>query len=305
MNALTVVQPQSHAIAAPAFTMDEMERVALAIAKGRLFGSDDPNAVLTLCMLAQAEGKHPALIMQNYHIIKGKPAKKAEAMLVDFLAAGGKVEWHALTDDIADATFSHPAGGSVRISWDNERVAKAGLTSNDNHKKFSRQMKRARVISEGVRTVFPGATSGLYVPEEVQEFEDRPLRAAAPMTSAPKPTAAPQRVHQITSQPSDAKSPGATADPAPSPGADPSPQDAGSEAASTDRDKHYAWLNDRWADINQAESLDDLDVIARKAAKGLARMREAGSEDLAEKFDDALAKRRAELVGVSDPDVPY
>ena len=184
MNAMTIIAPPP----VPTFSMGEMERVAVAIAKGGLFGSNDPNAVLTLCMLAQAEGKHPALILQNYHIISGKPAKKADAMLVDFLGAGGRVEWHELTDDIADATFSHPAGGSVRISWDKARVAQAQIGNNPMHKKYPRQMLRARTISEGVRTVFPGATSGMYVPEEVADFADvTPARAAPPM---PQPTRA-------------------------------------------------------------------------------------------------------------------
>lgn len=171
----------------PSFTMGDMERMALAIAKGGLFGSSDPNAVLTLCMVAQAEGKHPGLVLQQYHVISGKPAKKADAMLQDFLAAGGKVEWHELSDEIADATFSHPAGGSVRISWDNARVEQAALGKPDKygnpsmHKKFPRAMKRARVVSEGVRTVFPGATSGMYVPEEVQDM--------ASDTAAPTPVA--------------------------------------------------------------------------------------------------------------------
>lgn len=202
MTALTLVQPQQQAVAAPAFTMGEMERIALAIAKGGLFGSTDPNAVLTLCMLAQAENKHPALIMQNYHIISGKPAKKAEAMLVDFLSAGGKVVWHRLDDECADATFSHPLGGEVRIIWDDKRVQQAQLTGNAMHKKYPRQMKRSRCISEGVRTVFPGATAGLYVPEEVEAFDDR-APAPTPMTSAPKPTASPKRGAAVRGEPVD------------------------------------------------------------------------------------------------------
>jgi hypothetical protein len=36
-----------------------------------------------------------------------------------------------------------------------------------------RQMLRSRVISEGVRTVYPGATSGLYEEGEVASFEPR------------------------------------------------------------------------------------------------------------------------------------
>ena len=183
MNAITPYQqpqalPQVHSI-------PEMERIALAIAKGRLFGSDDPNAVLTLCLVAQAEGKHPGLVMQQYHIIQGKPAKKAEAMLVDFLASGGKVEWHQLDATCADATFSHPAGGTVRITWDDERVKQAQLGGNPMHKKYPRQMKRSRCISEGVRTVFPGATSGMYVPEEVQDMvAEQPTRATPPAPQA-------------------------------------------------------------------------------------------------------------------------
>lgn len=153
----------------PAFSMGDIERVALAIAKGGLFGSKDPNAVLTLCLLAQAEGQHPAVVFRDYHIISGKPAKKAEAMLRDFISSGGKVEWHALTDEVADATFSHPFGGTIRIDWTMKRAQQAGI-STPMWKKYPRQMLRSRVISEGVRSVCPSATSGLYEVNEVQDI---------------------------------------------------------------------------------------------------------------------------------------
>jgi hypothetical protein len=165
MNALVPVTT------APPMTVSDVERVALAIAKGGLFGSKDPNAVLTLCLLAQAEGQHPAVVFRDYHVINGKPAKKAEAMLRDFINAGGKVEWHQLDDTCADATFTHPAG-NARIAWDHKRAQTAGLGSNQMYRKFPRQMLRSRVISEGIRTVYPGATSGLYEEGEVASFSD-------------------------------------------------------------------------------------------------------------------------------------
>lgn len=158
-------------ITAPAMTVSDVERVANAIAKGGLFGSKDPNAVLTLCLLAQAEGQHPAVVFRDYHIISGKPAKKAEAMLRDFINAGGKVEWHQLDDTCADATFTHPAG-TARIQWDHKRVLAAQLGGNGMYKKFPRQMLRSRVISEGIRTVYPGATSGLYEQNEVEAIAE-------------------------------------------------------------------------------------------------------------------------------------
>jgi hypothetical protein len=166
MGELAVIKPS-----VPAFSMGDVEKIAGAIARSGMFGLKDPYGVLTLCLLAQAEGQHPAVVFRDYSVISGKPAKKAEAMLRDFINSGGKVEWHTLDDECADATFSHPAG-SARISWDKERAKKAGLGGNGMYAKYPRQMLRSRVISEGVRTVYPGATSGLYVPEEVSTFEN-------------------------------------------------------------------------------------------------------------------------------------
>jgi len=149
----------------------DLERLANSIAKSGLFGIKTPDQAMALMMIAAAEGQHPALAARDYDVIQGRPAKKAEAMMRDFLAAGGKCEWHTLSDTLADATFTHPQTGSVRIDWDTARAATAGLTGKDNYKKFPRQMLRSRVVSEGVRTLWPLATSGMHVPEEVREME--------------------------------------------------------------------------------------------------------------------------------------
>jgi hypothetical protein len=149
----------------------EVERMAAAVAKSGLFGVKTADQALALMLVAQAEGRHPALAARDYDVIQGRPSKKSEAMLRDFLQSGGTVEWHELTDTIADATFAHPAGGKVRISWDMKRASAAGLGGKDMWKKYPRQMLRARAVSEGIRTVCPMATSGMYVPEEVQDFQ--------------------------------------------------------------------------------------------------------------------------------------
>lgn len=154
----------------PMIPMGEIQQMALAVAKSGLFGIKTPEAAMSLMLISIAEGRHPALAARDYDIIQGKPAKKSEAMLRDFLQSGGSVEWHELTDDIADATFSHPQGGKVRITWDMDRAKTAGLAGRDMFRKFPRQMLRSRVVSEGIRTTCPMATSGMYVPEEVAEF---------------------------------------------------------------------------------------------------------------------------------------
>jgi hypothetical protein len=149
----------------------QIERMANAVAKSGLFAVKTPEAAVSLMLIAQAEGIHPAQAMMDYDVIQGKPALKASAMLARFQRAGGTVEWLEATDQKVSGTFTHAAGGSVTVTWDDARVAQAGLT-NPMHKKFPLQMKRARCISEGVRAVCPGVTPlNMYTPEETVDME--------------------------------------------------------------------------------------------------------------------------------------
>lgn len=168
MGELTVIEP-----AIPAFSYHDIERIAGAFAHSRMFGVTDPAAALSLCLLAQAEGQHPAIAFRDYSIIQGKPAKKAEAMQRDFIASGGKIKWIELSDTCAKAEFSHPSGGTLVIDWTMDRAKAAGIGGKDMWRKYPRQMLRSRTISEGVRSVCPMATSGMYVPEEVADFDDK------------------------------------------------------------------------------------------------------------------------------------
>lgn len=161
-TAVTVAQNVSFA---------EMQRLAASIVKSNMFGIKDVDQAVALMSIAVAEGRHPATIARDFDIIQGRQVKKAEAMQRDSLAAGMRIEWHENSDDACEATFSHPHGGTVRIRWDIARAQRAGLTNKDNWKKYPRSMLRARVISEGCRTVCPMATSGMYTLEEAVDME--------------------------------------------------------------------------------------------------------------------------------------
>ena len=149
----------------------DMAKMAEAIAKSGLFGMKTADQALALMCVAQAEGRHPASVAVEYNIIQGRPALKADTMLARFQSAGGKVQWTTYTDSRVAAIFSHPNGGSIEVVWTTERAQAAHLIGKDNWQKYPRQMLRARVISEGVRTVFPGVAIGMYTPEEVMDFE--------------------------------------------------------------------------------------------------------------------------------------
>lgn len=170
-------------------SIQTMERAADAMAKSGFYGIKTKEEGLALMLVGQADGIHFAAAVRDYHIIQGRPAMKADAMLARFQKSGGKVEWIKLTDAEVSAKFSHPQGGSAVITWDEARVAMADL-KNPMHKKYPRAMKRSRVVSEGVRTVFPGAIGSAYSVEEMQDlaYEEtartqvsEPAQLAAPL----------------------------------------------------------------------------------------------------------------------------
>jgi len=148
----------------------DQERMANAIAKSNLFGLKSADQVLALMAVAQAEGRHPGSVARDYHIIQGRPALRADAMLARFQQAGGTVHWLKYADDEVKAEFSHPQGGSLTLSWTLKQAREIGLAGKDNWKNYPRAMLRARVISEGIRTVYPGVLTGEYTPEEVMDF---------------------------------------------------------------------------------------------------------------------------------------
>lgn len=181
-------EPQAQPPARRSF--DEIMRMAETIAKSRLFGVTQVDQVVALMLMAEAEGRHVASAMQDYSVIQGKPSLKAEAMLARFQQAGGKVKWTELSDTRCAAVFSHSQCEPVEIDWDMQRARQAGLGGKDMWKKFPRQMLRARVISEGVRTAYPGALGGMFAAEEVMDFEPAaPVSPRAAVAHTPAPPA--------------------------------------------------------------------------------------------------------------------
>jgi hypothetical protein len=146
----------------------DMQNMAESIAKSGLFGMKDTNQVLALMAVAQAEGLHPATAARDYHVIQGRPALKADAMLARFQQAGGKVDWKVYTDKEVTGLFTHPNGGSLELTWTIKQATDIGLVKpGSGWQKYPRAMLRSRCISEGIRT---GCVVGTYTPEEIEEF---------------------------------------------------------------------------------------------------------------------------------------
>lgn len=152
----------------------DIERMAAAVAKSGLFGIKSPDQAIALMLVAQSEGRHPASVAAEFDIIQGRPALKSQAALARFQTAGGKIRWIVRNDEECTAEFSHPAGGTLQVSWTMERAHAAGLTGKQTWKQYPTAMLSARTVAEGVRAVFPACLNGVYLAEEVQDFDSRP-----------------------------------------------------------------------------------------------------------------------------------
>jgi hypothetical protein len=162
----------------------DVEKMAIAISKSKMFGFNTPESALAIMLVAQSQGLHPVQAMADYHNIQNKPSLKTDAMLARFQQKGGSVEWITHTDQEVKAKFSHPQGGTLELSWTMAMAKAAGLSHKDNWKQYPRAMLRARVISEGVRAIYPAVLGGMYAPEEVADFDAKPPKAAPVVTES-------------------------------------------------------------------------------------------------------------------------
>lgn len=156
--------------------LQDIQQMAEVAAKSRMFGFKNQEEAMAIMLLCQAESLHPAVAMRDYHVIQGRPALKADAMLARFQQAGGSVQWKTYTDAEVTGVFSHPQGGSLEVTWTMEHAKRIGLAGKDNWNKYGRAMLRARAVSEGIRSVYPGCVVGVYTPEEVADFTPAPAK---------------------------------------------------------------------------------------------------------------------------------
>ena len=162
----------------------DIQTMAEVAAKSKMFGFKSTEEAMAIMLLCQAENLHPAIAMRDFHVIQGRPALKADAMLARFQQAGGSVNWKVYEDEQVTGIFSHPQGGTLEVSWLLSKAKLIGIASKDNWKNYPRAMLRARCISEGIRAVYPGCVVGVYTPEETENFSSH-RQDPSPLPQAP------------------------------------------------------------------------------------------------------------------------
>jgi len=152
--------------------VSDMTVMADSIVKSGFYGFKTKEQVMAVMLVAQAENKHPASVVQEYDIIQGKPALKSQAILARFQLSGGSVQWDVVTPKAVKGTFKHPQGGTLTVEWTIEMAKQAGIyRDGSGWSKYPEDMLRARVISRAVRSIYPACILGHYATEEVMDFD--------------------------------------------------------------------------------------------------------------------------------------
>jgi AraC-like DNA-binding protein len=166
----------------PAQSMAELIQVGELFARSGMFGACNPSAGFIIALTCYQEGLSAMEFVRTYHLIDGRPTKRSDALLAEFRKRGGryKIIENSVNRASIEATFE---GQTHTFSYTMEdgRRTRDALQRNDslkeNWQKRPDDMMWARVVSKMCRRLCPEINSGVYTPEEVQDFEATAARA--------------------------------------------------------------------------------------------------------------------------------
>tara|TARA_Y100000593_G_scaffold23934_1_gene47463 strand:- start:520 stop:1341 length:822 start_codon:yes stop_codon:yes gene_type:complete len=170
--------------------VEAVEKLGTWFAKSGMFGITAPEQGAVLAMTALAERVTPVELLKKYHLVQGRLAMRSDAMLAEFIRAGGKVTWVETSPTRAAARFVF-ADNDIELEFTMDEAKSAGLASRENWKKHPANMLRARLISNAVRMLAPQVCSGQYTPEEVQDTSPSGGRASFAEVAATVTTSSP------------------------------------------------------------------------------------------------------------------
>lgn len=119
-------------------------------------------------------GGNMAVTIANSFVLQGKPSLGADAMSGIVRASGlcrfmVVSDWSDTVCTMVFARNDEPEEVKHTFTFTLDMATKQGLTGNRNWKQMPRQMLRARVLTMGLRAVFPDCVSGIYSPDEIAD----------------------------------------------------------------------------------------------------------------------------------------
>ena len=160
--------------------IDFCEKMGNAYASLLNCTAEQGKAIALTCM---CEGLTPIGFQKRYHIIQGKPAMRADAMLAEFrMNYGGDYEFNPKTDRTPNRAaiklidfkgreyefeYTIQDAEDSRWPWKDAKDHSKGLKDNWSTPSDKKNMLWARLISDSLRAVCPELVAGVYTPEEV------------------------------------------------------------------------------------------------------------------------------------------
>ena len=119
-------------------------------------------------------GGNMAVTIANSFVLQGKPSLGADAMAGIVRASGAcrfmqVSDWTDKSCTMIFARTDEPDTITHTFTFTFEMANKQGLTRNRNWQTMPMQMLRARVLTMGLRAVFPDCVSGIYSPDEIAD----------------------------------------------------------------------------------------------------------------------------------------
>ena len=195
----------------PIMSMSDLDGIGKLLAQTEMFGTKNPAEGFVIAAMCHQDGISYRKWMEDYHFIKGRVSKRADAILADFIRSGGTIKIVRRNEDGAEIELSRNGSSyTSKITWRDcvnepfvyngkESDVVAALASGNTGSlkikdKYSTprsrmQMMWARTVSDGVRALAPDCCQGFYTPEEMEDVvvvDGAPaLSVSAPAPSAP------------------------------------------------------------------------------------------------------------------------
>ena len=159
----------------PIQNITDIQQVGKMLAASGMFGVTNDLAGATMVMTCIQEGISFLDFKRTYHLINGVPSKRADSMLAEFVARGGKYTIKEATSKRAAAIFSKGENSlDMEVTYEQALAAEWPLNGKggvkDNWRKTPDAMLWARLVSKAVRLLDPGVNAGIYTPEETDDF---------------------------------------------------------------------------------------------------------------------------------------
>lgn len=168
----------------PVQCMQDLKEIGNAIAASGLLGLDNAASGMVVAMTCYQEGITPIDFSRMYHIVNGRPCKKADYMAAEFRTKGGKYKIIERSESKAAAKFFYE-DQEVDFVFTIEQAKRAGLVGgkNANWNHYPENMLWARMMSNAIRVLCPEVNAGVYTPEEAGDFSE--TRSSEPQVLSP------------------------------------------------------------------------------------------------------------------------